>query len=401
MLYRPPHVSAVMVRQPDQHRVAPLTGSLPEQEAGQHRRQQDGEHQRPQQREGHRPRHGPEQPAFHPLQGEDRHVRRNNDDDGVKHRALDFMRRDADGLGDGAVVVVVAFQVAQDVFDHHHAAIHHHAEIERAQRKQVGGDMAQVEQDGGEEQRKRNGQGDNKRAANVAQEQKQNDDHQNDAFGQVVQHGVGGVAEQIAAVEVRNDPDAGRQHVVVDVLNFGVQRQQDGVRFRALADLHDAFHHVVVIDDLAVFAVDGLAQLSQPDLGPLGDYRHVAHAHRGPVLRLENRGSDVFHVAHQSHRAHVERLLSLLDEAAAGVHVVGGQRLLHLADAEAVGHQLVRVHAHLVLARFSAKHGHRGHVRHGHQLLQHHPVLQPLQLHQCRRADWCWPGCRSRAVRSG
>ena len=46
-------------------------------------------------------------------------------------------------------------RVAQDVLNHHHRAIHHHAEIERAQREQVCGNMAQIEQDRGEQQSER------------------------------------------------------------------------------------------------------------------------------------------------------------------------------------------------------------------------------------------------------
>ena len=66
-----------------------------------------------------------------------------------------------------------AAQVAHDVLHHHHRAFHHHAEIQRAQRQQVRGNVAQVETDGREQQRERNGQRDDERAAHVAQEEKQ------------------------------------------------------------------------------------------------------------------------------------------------------------------------------------------------------------------------------------
>ena len=56
----------------------------------------------------------------------------------------------------------------------------------------------------------------------IAQEQEQNDDDQDDAFGQVVQHGVGGEMHQVAAIEERNDLHAGGQNVVVQLLHFGV-----------------------------------------------------------------------------------------------------------------------------------------------------------------------------------
>ena len=54
----------------------------------------------------------------------------------------------------------------------------------------------------------------------------------------------------------------------VDLLVDGFQR---GVGIGALAQQHDAFHHVVVVDDLAVVAMDRLADLAQPDLRALRD----------------------------------------------------------------------------------------------------------------------------------
>ena len=67
------------------------------------------------------------------------------------------------------------------------------------------GIAVQLEADGGEQQRERNGERDDERAADIAEEQEQNDGHQDDAFGQIVQHGVGGVVDQIAAIEKGDD----------------------------------------------------------------------------------------------------------------------------------------------------------------------------------------------------
>ena len=60
----------------------------------------------------------------------------------------------------------------------------------------------QVEADGREEQREGNGDRDNQRTAYIPQEEKQNHDDENDAFGQVVQHRVGRVsADRSRAIE--------------------------------------------------------------------------------------------------------------------------------------------------------------------------------------------------------
>ena len=102
-------------------------------------------------------------------------------------------------------------------------------------------------------------------------------DDQNDAFGQVVQHRVRGVVHQVAAVEKRNDLHARRQDVLVQLLHLLVDGLQRRVGIGALAQQHDAFDHVVVVDDLAVRAMNRLADLAQPDLRAL--------RHRGDVAR--------------------------------------------------------------------------------------------------------------------
>ena len=75
----------------------------------------------------------------------------------------------------------------------------------RPEREQVGGNMPHVQTNRGEQQRERNGQGDDQRAADVAQQQEQHKRHQDEAFGEVVQNGMGGEVNQVAAVDERND----------------------------------------------------------------------------------------------------------------------------------------------------------------------------------------------------
>ncbi len=80
--------------------------------------------------------------------------------------------------------------------------------------------------------------------------------------------------------------------------------------------------------------------------------------------------------------ANVHLLLPFLNEAAAGVHVVVRQRLLHLADAEVVSGELVRVNLNLILASDSAETRHINDIGNRFKLLFDHPVLKRLQLHQ-------------------
>ena len=195
------------------HRIVPFLGSAPEKEAGQHRRHDNREQQRAQQRERHRPGHRFEQPPLHALQREDRDVSRDDDGDGVEYRPLHFVSRGANLIGHRQALAIsglLGVQVPHDVLDHHHRAIHHHAEIQRAQGQKIGWNMPQAEADGRKQQRKRNGYRHDQRRARVAEKQKQNDDHQDDALGQIVQHGVRGELHQFAAIDERNNLHARR-----------------------------------------------------------------------------------------------------------------------------------------------------------------------------------------------
>ena len=97
------------------------------------------------------------------------------------------------------------------------------------------------------------------RAADVAEEEKQNDDDEEDALAEVVEDGVRGVVEQVAAVEEGNDLDAGGKHagvrrVAVQLGDFFVDAFQRGVGVVALMQQDDAFDNVVTI---AVLLLDG------------------------------------------------------------------------------------------------------------------------------------------------
>ena len=130
--------------------------------------------------------------------------------------------------------------MAHDVFDHDHGAVDDHAEVQRAEREQIRGNLFQVETDGGEQQGKRNGGGDDESAADVAEKQEENDRDQDHAFRQVVQHGVAGEVDQVAAIDERNDLHARRQDVIVHLLDFFVERFESRIGGGAFAQQDDA-----------------------------------------------------------------------------------------------------------------------------------------------------------------
>ena len=150
-----------------------------------------------------------------------------------------------------------------------------------------GGNVTEIEQDRGKEQREGNGDGDDQRAAHVAQEEKENQRDQQHAVGQIAQDGVRGVVHQVAAVEVGNEFHALRQAAaVVQFVDFLVQRVESGIGLRALAQQDDAFDHIVIVDDGAIFMADGFAELAQTNFGRLHDHAKIAHPDRRSVLHL-------------------------------------------------------------------------------------------------------------------
>ena len=127
-----------------------------------------------------------------------------------------------------------------------------------------------------------NGRGYDQRAAHVAQKEEQDDDHQNQPFGQIVQHGMGRVVDQVAAVQVGYDftPCGSMRSFNSAIFSCSARRS---CRLRALAQQHDPLHHIVVVDHPAVHPVDGFADLAQADFRPLLDRRR--YRARAPACR--------------------------------------------------------------------------------------------------------------------
>ena len=109
-----------------------------------------------------------------------------------------------------------------------------------------------------------------------------------------------------------------------------------------------------------------------------------------PVWVFKHGLLDVVHVAEEPERANVHLLHADFDEAAAGIDVVVGELLLHLADAQSVRDQLVRVDAHLVLAHRAAEVGNVHHIGNGFELLEQNPVFERPAVPSGRTGDWCF-----------
>src|SRR5208283_547023 len=251
MIDAPAHSPAVALGQISHDRVMPLPNSSAKQHTGQDGCDQDGKSQGAQQCESDGQGHWSKQPTLDSLQCEDRQVSRDDDGDRIEDRSLYLMASLAYRLGDGlnrcsdtpsfglvgsrSKTALPAAQMANDVFDHDHRAVHDHSEIQRAEREKVGWNLAQVEPYGRKEQGERNGERDDEGRPSVAEKEEEDDRHQNHPFRQVVQHRVRRVVKQIAAVQHGHDRHAGRQNAVIELVHFLVDCIKRGLLFRAFA----------------------------------------------------------------------------------------------------------------------------------------------------------------------
>src|SRR5580692_9764170 len=269
-----------------------------------------------------------------------------------------------------------------DVFDDDDGAVHNHAEVQCAERKQVRRDFVQIQTNRSEQERERNRHRDNQRSTDIAEKEKQDHRNQQYAFRKIVQDGVRRVVDQIAAVEERNDLHAFGQDAFVQLLHLGVNSVQGAVGLRAFLQQHDPLDHVVVVDRCAVFAPPGFSYLPKADFGPLRYLGDVFHAKWGAGLRFQDSLFDVLNAGDQTQRANVYLLQAGLDETSTGIHVVVGQLLLDLADRQPIGDQPGGINAHLIFACGAAETHHIDDIRHRLELFFEGPVFQRFQFHQ-------------------
>src|SRR5581483_11423817 len=198
-----------------------------QQNRGHDRRHREGRDHGAEQRIGVGARHRPEDLALDALHGEQRQDRRDRDDHREEDGAVDLDRG-----GEHAVQLVaqpafaaelvarVMGQMAEDVLHHDDGAVDDDAEVDGADRQEIGGVAAQHRDNDGEKQRHRNGRGNDQRTAQVAEEYPLDEEDEHDAEQHVVQHRVHGHGDEIAAVVERVDLDARRQAAVaVDALD--------------------------------------------------------------------------------------------------------------------------------------------------------------------------------------
>ena len=179
--------------------------ALAQRPGAEHRKERQRQDQRADQREDRRVGHRLEELARRAGEHVDRQEAGDDDRHGVEDRPVHFGGGLGDDFADRVLRSVAQRELAVDVLDHDDGAVDQDAEIDRADREQVGRDVLQVEADEREEQRERDRHGDDESRADVVEEEDQDDDDEHDPAQQVVLDGAGRQRDQVAAVVERAD----------------------------------------------------------------------------------------------------------------------------------------------------------------------------------------------------
>src|SRR3984885_8232833 len=237
-------------------------------------------------------------------------------------------------------------KIPVDIFHHDHGGIDNDAEIDRAERQQVGVFALQHQNDDGEKQRERNVGADDDGAAQIAEKHPLNDENQQAAEDQVVQHRVRGDPDQEASIVVGNDLDARRQAAVaVELYDLGLDFRNDVVGVLGSSHHHDGGGDVVI-----VISAPNAEPRPKTD-GDAGDVldldRQAVHLGQDDVLDVLDLVAlgDVVGAAaiDESDAADIDRLLPDRDLTTADIDVGVTERGDELRDRDVVGFQLLQI----------------------------------------------------------
>ena len=159
-------------------------------------------------------------------------------------------------------------EVAEDVLDEDHSKIHNDAEVHGPDGEEVCAFASNHKENDGKEQRERDVQPNDDRAADVAEENPLDEEDEQASEDEVVQDRVSGHCDQRGAIIIGNHRHPRRQTPIgIHLLDLGPDLWNHvGGPLRA-AHYHDGAHHVVVPVP---------AQDAEP--------RHAAHIHPGNIL---------------------------------------------------------------------------------------------------------------------
>ena len=263
-----------------------------------------------------------------------------------------------------------------DVFHLNDGAVHDHADGngQPSQGHEVGRQPHLPHGNEGGQGHQGQGEGDDQRPPEAAEEQVNHQNHQEDALGDGPADGVDAVPDQAGAViEGLERHPLGEDAAGVQLGDLFLDRGHH-LPAAAAPDHQDDAGHVFP------FAV---LQHRAPAAGrTFAHGGHVLDQHRGAVHFFQHHRFDVLDGLHQAQASHQGLLAPFLQDVAAGIGIAGGQGAEDLLQAEIEFPQPVRVHLHLVLLDVAAEGVDVGDAGHGFQQRPDNGVLDGAQAYE-------------------
>ena len=207
----PHEAPGVAVADPVENTIGFFPYAVLEPIGGEHGNEGERKDERADESEGHGVGHGMEEFAGGPGERVDGKITGDDDGDGVKDGAVDVASGGEDDFVEFVFLAVAFGKLAVNVLDHDDGAVDDDAEVDGADGEQVGGLAGGVQKDESEQERQRNGEGGDDGGADADEEEEQHKENQDHAAEKISFHGVGGDADEVAAIVVGADFDVRRQ----------------------------------------------------------------------------------------------------------------------------------------------------------------------------------------------
>lgn len=266
-------------------------------------------------------------------------------------------------------LVLLLGQQAQAVLDHDHRTVDDNAEVDGAKAHQIGADMVLHHAGDGEEHRQRNDAGRDEGCAEVAENQEQHDHDQQSAFEQIL----------------LDCPDCCLDKLgpVVDHLRHNSVRQRASNLVQLGANALSG-RPAILADQQHRRADDGFLAVerrgARPQVGSFLDLRHVRNADGYSAACADDYVADLRQSIHLAGRADKVLLAVAFNVACADIRIVCRQRLHHIAESEAIGHQLRGIGQHVELLLVTADRVDLDNAWHRAELRLDDPILDRPQV---------------------
>src|SRR6266851_2623595 len=208
-----------------------------------------------------------------------RQIAGNDDRDGIKNGAIDVSRGVQQNFVQLIILALAFAKLAINVFHHDDGAVNDDAEVDSADREKIGSFAGKVKKNKSKQQSERDGEGGDDGSTHANQKKDQDNQNQNHSAKQIAFDGVGGDANEIAAVVKRTNLDITGQKSLVNFFRFSLNALEDVLRLLAAAHQNDAFDGVVIVFGLVL-------ETENTETGSVADFHvaDIADADRSAVI---------------------------------------------------------------------------------------------------------------------